>query len=219
MAICYIVGAVPSEPEFEEANGDLVIAADGGLDSLAAAGIVPDIIIGDMDSVKMPYSVPGAEVIKVPVEKDDTDTELAVKIAVKRGFKRFVIYGCIGGLLDHTIGNIALMKGLALGGCRAIFVHDGWGAVGLANSEIHFADRAEGRISVLSLSDTSDGVTIKGLKYTLDDKNLPSTVTLGVSNSFIGKNGSIQVKNGVLCVYTSISNLMNCSDVFDKIPD
>ena len=216
MGICYIVGAAPSNPKFEKAEDDLVIAADGGLDSLTSAGIAPDIIVGDMDSVKGPCSVPSAEVIRVPVEKDDSDTELAVKIARARGYRKFIIYGCIGGLLDHTLGNIALMKGLAQRGHRAVFVHDGWGAAGISDGEICFDKNAGGRISVISLSDTAEGVTIRGLKYTLENKALPSTVTLGVSNSFTGENGSISVENGALCIYTGLENLLNHSDIFDK---
>ena len=216
MGICYIVGAAPSSPKFKKAENDLVIAADGGLDSLTCSGIVPDIIVGDMDSVKQLYSVPGAEVIRVPVEKDDTDTELAVKIAEARGYRKFIIYGCLGGLLDHTLGNIALMKGLALRGCRAVFVQDIWGAAGISDGEIRFDKGARGRASVISLSDNAKGVTIRGLKYTLENKELPSTVTLGVSNSFTGENGSISVENGALCIYTGLENLLKHSDVFDK---
>ena len=216
MGKCYIVGALPEKLSFEKLPGDLVIAADGGFDSLAEAGIEPDTVIGDMDSVSSVDRFGAAEVIRYPVEKDYTDTELAVGLGIRRGYGEFVIYGCAGGLLDHTLGNIALLKSLALRGCRAVLVSGGWGAAALSGGTLNFSGSASGRLSVLSMTDTARGVTIRGMKYGLENAELTSLVTIGVSNEFTGEKASISVKNGVLCVFTALKNLTGCSDLFDN---
>ena len=102
--ICYIVGACPPGALcLAPGRPSLVIAADQGLRHLEAAGIAPDLIVGDFDSLG---TVPqGANVIRHPVEKDDTDMMLAVKTGLERGCRTFVLYGGLGGRLDHTYAN------------------------------------------------------------------------------------------------------------------
>lgn len=216
VGICYIIGAVPTKPDFIKKSGDMVIAADGGMDSLFAVNICPDVLVGDLDSLSDKRLADNTELIKYPVEKDDTDAALALELGIAKGFRRFVFYGCIGGLMDHTLGNMALLNGLTDRGYTAVFADGEWGLAGISKRELHFSKGASGRISVLSLTDVSDGVTIKGLKYELDNAELTSCITLGVSNEFIGEKASIGVKNGVLCVFTRLKNFAQYSDLFDK---
>ena len=89
-------------------DGDLVIAADSGYNNAKTLGVKVDILLGDMDSIGEAYDlVPqDTEIIKLPPEKDDTDTSLAVKLALERGCDNIVIIGGLSGRLDHTMANL-----------------------------------------------------------------------------------------------------------------
>ena len=105
MPVCYIIAAGDCEKISVNKNeNDLIIAADGGLKYCERDGIKPDIIIGDFDSS---YQIPtGNNVMVFPVKKDDTDTLLAIKEAIRLGYNRIIISGGVGGELDHLIANI-----------------------------------------------------------------------------------------------------------------
>ena len=213
---CYIVGAVPGDFNIVKKSGDIIIAADGGLDSLLKAGIYPDIFLGDMDSVQAGTVPNVTEIIKHPVEKDDTDTALAVEHALGLGYTKFIIYGCIGGGFDHTLGNMAVLKRLAGRGYTALFADGEHGITAFSESSIRFSAEAAGRLSVFSFTDECAGVDIRGLKYETDKIVLSSDVTLGIGNEFNGREAEISVKSGVLGVYTSVRNFLEFSNMFDK---
>ena len=102
MKLCCIVGAGPSE--LYTVDGAFIIAADAGIEKLNKAGIVPDLIIGDFDSLG---TRPSGENVRVfPIEKDDTDTMLALKEAISLGYDTVIISGGLGGELDHTMANL-----------------------------------------------------------------------------------------------------------------
>jgi len=216
MKTCYIIGAVPVNVEINLHEGDLIVAADGGLDSLKKAGICPHVFLGDMDSVTDSDLPDSADIIKYPVEKDDTDTALAIEYASVHGFDNFILYGCIGGALDHTLGNMSLLKGMAEKGKTAVFVDGKFGMTAFSNRTLEFSKEAHGRVSVFSLSERCDGVDICGLKYETDKVLLPSTVTLGVGNEFVGKGASVCANSGTIAVYTKLENLLRYSNLFDK---
>ena len=119
--ICYIVGACPpGEIWFAPGRPAFVIAADKGLVHLEAQGIRPDLIVGDFDSLgRVPA---GDNILRHPVEKDDTDTMLAVKTALDRGMGTIVFYGCLGGRLDHTYANFQTLTYLARHGAVGYLV-------------------------------------------------------------------------------------------------
>lgn len=201
MNVCRIVGAGECKNiDFEKENGDLIIAADGGCVYLEKAGIKPDIIIGDFDSLG---SIPdGDEVIKLNPVKDITDMDAAVKEGIKRGYKEFHLYGACGGRIDHTLANIQLVASLAQNNINA-FIHDDMIITAVCNRKIKFDINSKGYISVFSHSDKCRGVSIKGLKYTLDNSELSNSFPLGVSNEFVGTDSEISVKNGTLIVIYS----------------
>ena len=96
---------------------DFVIAVDGGLRYLMECGIEPDFLMGDFDSlgedfadIVAKYRGMGEEhFLQLPVVKDDTDTMAAARLGIQRGYKEFLMYGAMGGRLDHTIANIQTM--------------------------------------------------------------------------------------------------------------
>lgn len=178
--------------------GDVVIAADGGLGWLNELGILPDRIIGDFDSLGYVPSDENVELL--PVEKDDTDTGIAVKRGLALGCKRFVIYGGTGGRADHTMANYQLLSHLSELGCHGFLVDDRMTALVMREEAVSVRGTEGGDLSVFSLSDDSCGVSISGAKYELTDGTLTNTFALGVSNSFTGRDAAIAVKKGTLLV-------------------
>ena len=114
--ICYIVGAMSLTPDLRPypTQGDYVIAADLGFDSLMAYGVNPDLAVGDFDSLGHRPNHPN--VIQLPAEKDDTDMVYALRKGLELGYRRFVMLGGVGGRLEHTLGNLQLLDLLALHG-------------------------------------------------------------------------------------------------------
>lgn len=194
--ICYIVGAGEDYGlDFSPAEGDLLIAADGGYARTKAAGLVPDLIIGDFDSLG---HVPREEHVTVlPTVKDVTDTWAAIRLGMERGYTRFWLYGCTGGRIDHTVANIQTAAELAEQGMECRIVDKLQIITALSNGTMEFGPACRGFLSVFAHSDTCQGVTLKGLKYELDNAELTNRFPLGVSNEFLGKPASVTVENGV----------------------
>lgn len=198
MAVCYIFAALETKTlPYIPTKQDYVIAADKGLDNLKKIGIKPDVIIGDFDSLGF---VPSGENIKrLPVEKDDTDVGFAVNYAFELGYKEFVIYGAIGGLLDHTIANLQLSAYISSKGGKSVFVGDNVFVTSITNDTLKISN-GKGRLSVFALSDKAEGVFLSGLKYPLENAVIENTFPIGVSNEFTDKSAKIAVKNGTLLI-------------------
>ena len=198
MGDCYIIGAGDfCENALDVKDDDFVIAADGGYRYLDKIDIKPDLYMGDFDSAPKPQTDADIEVFKC--EKDDTDTLLAVKHGFELGFKSFKIYGGCGGRADHTFSNIQTLAYIVSRGGRAILFGNRE-VYTVTDSAVSFGGDMKGKISVFSLSDRADGVTIRGLKYTVENAELTNTFPLGVSNEFIGEPSEISVKNGLLLI-------------------
>lgn len=197
--ICYIVGAGSDYGlGFTPVEGDLLIAADGGYARTKAAGLEPDLIIGDFDSLG---HVPGEDqVVVLPTEKDVTDTWAAIRLGLERGYGRFWLYGCTGGRIDHTIANIQTAAELAEQGMECRIVDQSQIITALSGDTMTFGPAYSGYVSVFAHSDCCSGVTLQGLKYELRDAELTNRFPLGVSNEFTGKPASITVRTGTLIV-------------------
>ncbi|MBE5766350.1 MAG: thiamine diphosphokinase [Clostridiales bacterium] len=198
---CYIVGA----GEFTARNlnpgkGDLVIAADGGYAYLKAAGKPADFLVGDFDSLK---DVPDdMDLIRHPVEKDDTDMGLAIGEGIRRGYSSFRLYGAGGGRIDHFIANLQLIADLSRSGIRAEIVCPEMDVFAVTDGSLLLPARRAGTlISVFCHGDRAEGVTLRGLKYSLNEANLTAFHPLGVSNEFTGEAAEISVRHGTLIVF------------------
>lgn len=199
MKTCFIFGALEcSIADFNPKENDLIIAADGGYSTLKKLNIKPDLVVGDFDSLG---SIPENEnVVKHPVKKDDTDTLLAVKIGLEKGYKTFIIYGAIGGRLDHTLATIQTATFVAENGGIA-YIYDGnYTVTAIKNSNLKFKNTTKGYLSIFALSGIAKGVSITGLLYELNNVELTPSFPLGVSNEFIGKESEITVTDGVLTI-------------------
>ena len=199
MKRCIIFGALPVEKlTVQPTPDDLIIAADNGYAVAQSLGVTPDITVGDFDSLG---EVPKADnLIKLDVRKNDTDLEHAVTVALDKGCDDFVIYGAVGGKLDHTLGNIAVAERIALAGAKSLFIGGDSSFTVIRNTSFELPARDGGRLSVFSLSEVSRGVEISGLAYEVTDFELSRTVTRGVSNAFIGKPSHISVSDGTLLI-------------------
>lgn len=178
-------------------KGDFVIAADGGLRHARKLGITPDAILGDFDSLG--FTPQGANVF--PVEKDDTDSMLAVRLGLTRGFREFLLYGSLDGpRLDHTVANFQTLQFLADHGAFGYLVGAGCLATVVKDGSIRFPQGCCGTISVFCMGRDAHGVDIAGLYYPLENGTLTPGFPLGVSNHFTGKEATIRVQDGSLLV-------------------
>lgn len=174
---------------------DIVIAADGGLLHLEKTGLVPNVILGDFDSLG--YVPDGAEVF--PVEKDDTDCMLAIKKGLSMGCDTFLIYGGMDGKrTDHTVANFQALQYLADRGCRGFLMGRREIATVIKNNQIIFPPYFVGHLSVFCMGPDAEGVNIRGTKYEMENGTLTAGFPLSVSNHFIQKKATVSVQNGSL---------------------
>lgn len=207
---CYIFGAAECGGTLKftpERGKDFVIAADAGYRHLEALGIAPDLLIGDFDSLS---EIPdGVARLQFPAMKDDTDLMLAVKHGFTQGYRQFVIYGAMGGRLDFTLANFQILCSIVNHGGNAYFVGGGSLITAVRDGTLQFDEHFTGRISILCCTDQACGVTLRGLKYPLEQAVLKYDEPLGVSNEFLGRKGTITVENGLLAIlYDDVNNMM-----------
>lgn len=210
MGKCIIVGAGEFEQIYETIKeNDYVIAADGGYVYLQHLGIIPNLVIGDMDSITdkewnrkvQEYNIKS---IHLPVMKDDTDMLAAIKEGIALGYTDFSIYGGLGGRIDHTIANIQCLAYLQKRGARGIIYGRKDCIELISNEKKIYTKDCQGTISVFAFGATAFGVTEKGLMYELENAELRADIPIGVSNKFIGKESMIEVREGMLLIYRQI---------------
>ncbi len=204
--ICHIMGAAPGTVlgDLVPKKGDLIIAADGGYRLLCAAGLTPDVVLGDFDSLgEVPLH---PHVVRLPVRKDETDMAAAVRVGVERGYSTFRLYGGVGGRPDHTYANQQLLFGMAKHGLHARLFGAGYCMTVLCDGTLTFPAGQRGTVSVFSLTDCSCGVTLSGLSYPLQDATLTNDIPLGVSNQFLPETAaSFTVAKGALLIMWELS--------------
>ena len=185
---------------------DYLLAADGGLTHLQTLGLTPHGVLGDFDSLG--YVPEGAKIF--PVEKDDTDSMLAVRQGLKEGYRLFLLYGALDGpRLDHTVANFQTLQFLAEHGAQGFLIGSTCIATVIKNSTLRFPAEAKGIVSVFCMGADATGVTIEGLKYTLQNGMLTPGFPLGVGNQFVGQKAEIRVENGsLLCLYDRVNGLV-----------
>ena len=193
--ICVIAASMPAEDLYIP-GGSYVVAADKGLLQLRDRGVEPDLVVGDFDSLG--YVPEARELVRHPVEKDDTDMMLAVREGLRRGYRTFILYGGLGGRLDHTLANVQTLGFLAAHGARGLLVGEGTAVTLLENGAMRFPATAKGTLSVFCFGDEAEGVTETGLHYPLENACLTNAFPLGVSNAFCGRESEVSVQNGKL---------------------
>ena len=195
----------------ERGEEDLIIAVDAGFGHLERMGILPDYLIGDLDSIEPPllpalreFSAARPErVIRLPVEKDDTDTIYALRFGLKLGYRRFDLYGAMGGRLDHTLANLQSLLFVRRHGADAYLFDERCMVFVIEEETRRFVRGMTGMFSLFALSERCGDVTITGMKYPLEHGVLSSSFPLGVSNEFDpgaddgqGHGASVTVRQG-----------------------
>lgn len=180
---------------------DFIVCANGGIKHALKLGLVPNVIIGDHDSLppflKEKLKKHSLEWIKYPLEKDQTDSELAIEYAIKKGFKKILAFGAFGTRIDHSIANLLF---LASPNYKAVDI-----TIIEGNQEIFLVKNrriVEGKkgdfLSLIPLQGNCLGVTSKGLKWQLKNSVLYFSSTLGISNVLTHSQTEIKIKKGVL---------------------
>lgn len=190
----------------------LVIAADGGVRGAVAIGRRPDLVVGDLDSVDATelaaLASEGVTVEQAPVDKDETDTELALLAAIARGATRLTILGAFGGpRLDHELANLGLLALPALRERSAVLL-DPRARVRLIQApgsdggpmELVLPGPVGAIVSLVPFGSDVQGVTTSGLRYPLTDDDLPCGPARGLSNVRLTDRASIRVRRGRLLV-------------------
>jgi thiamine pyrophosphokinase len=186
----------------------LVVAADGGARVAAHFGLNIDAVIGDMDSLDeeevSSVAARGAQIHRFPQEKNETDLELALAWAVRRGARWLRIVGAVGDRLDQTLANIYLLALPVLRGCDARMVagkQEAW----LAMPGEHLIEGAQGdTVSLIPLSGPARGVRTEQLYYPLNDEDLFFGPARGVSNLMAGAQARVTLRDGVLLVVHTV---------------
>lgn len=200
LGICYIIGAGDvTDPNITVTADDLIICADGGYKYKTLLGRECDIVVGDFDSFGR---VPDTEnKIVAPTEKDETDMMLAVDYGYGKGYLNFVLLGALGGeRSDHSVANIQLLHYITSKGARGTIYHGDEVFTAFTDGTLALPADLKGYVSVFSLSDESRGVSVRNLKYEVENFTLRSYKPVGVSNEFIDKESSITVEEGSLLV-------------------
>ena len=227
MKKCYIVGAGEMYGSISPCEDDLVIAADGGLEHLLKLGLIPDVIVGDFDSVsekvfqkygnlseditRVKQSAEkqsfvtllgkNVEVFSYPVMKDETDMQLAYQIGASRGYTSFELYGGVGGREDHTFANYCLLLRAKNDKNNAVLLGNKSKTFIIQNEKISVFGREGATASVFSFGGTAHGVSVLGLKYEARNITINPHCSLGVSNSFLASGkGEISVDDGALLI-------------------
>lgn len=179
---------------------DLVLAADAGYEVCCREGIVPDLVLGDFDSMEQPKDA--ENVLRVPVEKDDTDTMLAVKTALENGCDTIYLYGGTGGKrLDHTLANLQTLLFIRRRGARGWLYDDDFVWTAVENESLTIRREVEwGLFSAFCLGDRAEGIDEVGFQYPLENASLTPEFPLGVSNHIVEETAAITVRSGALIV-------------------
>jgi thiamine pyrophosphokinase len=193
-------------------RADMFIAADSGAETALQYGCTPHIVVGDFDSadevVLEELEKRGSQVRRVAVEKDETDAELAVQVAIEEGATRITLAGALGGArFDHTMANIMLLAGFER---VPITIVDGpstcWLVRGPGSSAID--GQVGDLVSLLPFTSDASGVQTKGLYYALTSETLYFGKPRGVSNVLVENHAEVSVEGGILLViYTEVEEL------------
>ena len=195
--------------EIQRDPDDFVIAVDGGLSHLIRQGIRPDFLLGDFDSlgpenaeIAAGYRAMGdSSFLELPVEKDDTDTMAAAKLGIEKGYTEFLIYGGLGARLDHTIANIQTLAGWLLDRETSVTV--------IGEGRFVIPESFEGTVSLFSLDTELRDVSIRGMKYNIENAAVGNDYPIGCSNETVnGMQGEILIGAGTALV-VMIDRLIN----------
>lgn len=183
-------------------NEDIIIGVDGGANFLYQNKIPADLIIGDMDSIKpevLSFFKENSKIEIYPTEKDETDSELALKWCRKSGIKEIIFLNSLTGRFDHSLGLLSQLFSARKYDLSAIVENDSQ-KVFLADKSSFFSIEKGTILSLIPISEKVESITTSGLKYRLENENLYRESTRGISNESIQSDIKITYKQGELLI-------------------
>lgn len=178
---------------------DYIVCADGGINHLIHINKIPNVLIGDLDSINKRglefVEKHNINTVKYPSMKDKTDTELSISYMINHDIKDITLIGVTGTRMDHTISNILLLKELNERKIKSRII-DNHNIIYFVNKFIKIRKRKDVNISIIPLSTNGITVYLKGFLYSLKNENIKFGSTLGISNKIIDKYGIIEIKKG-----------------------
>ena len=203
-AFIYTGGTVRTEAITEHPKpDDLSIAADSGYHTAVALGERIDLLLGDFDSIGDVPRDSGIEIQQVPAEKDYTDTQLAVEIALERGASEIIIIGGLSGRLDHTLSTLAILEDLQARGVHGRITDGQSRAHFLKSSSTLVARSPYKYLSLVAADEVVKGVDVEGCKYPLKRATLRRRLQFAVSNEITGNVAFISVRKGGVYIIES----------------
>lgn len=198
MKRCVIIAGGDYAPIGPVEKGDFVLACDRGYAWCRREGLMPDLVLGDFDSYAgaLPEGVP---ILRYPVEKDDTDTMLAVRWASEQGFDAVRLCCCFGGRLDHLLSNVQTLQYAVSLGMDAEAADENNLLRVLRPGTYTLPCRRDWSLSLLALSETVTGLHIRGAKYEAAGVTLRRPTTLGQSNAFV-TDVTLRFESGMLAL-------------------
>lgn len=182
-------------------NLNLLIAVNGGTKNCYKLGITPDLIMGDVDSLPKKilnfYKKKEVRILSFPVEKDKTDTELAIEMALEFQPKEIYLFCMLGKRIDHMLCNIFIMEKIIRKSIKAIILNNET-RMELINKNTRIDGKIGSIVSFISLSKKSDGISLKGFKYNLINGSLLRSQSMGISNIIKTNNAKIYIKKGLI---------------------
>lgn len=190
----------------DELSGDwdLIICADGGGRHALMLRIRPHILLGDFDSLSdnEREAIMAPNVMTFPTDKDKTDAHLAVEEALRRGASHITLAGALGGRLDHTLANIALLRLIHRQGATSLAT-DGHQTVYYVTRQLSLSGFPGQQLSVLPLTPQVGGLTLGGLRWPLRSALVKRGDTRTMSNEFVGGPATVQLTHGEVLVIVS----------------
>ena len=186
-------GDIPSKIE----DDDFIVCSDGGYDRLKEIGVEPDILLGDMDSIK---EKPDRDIIYYPPEKDATDGELALDYCLTKDPDTIHFYGVFGGRPDHVEGNYCLMYKAFLKGINVVALSKEY-TMYLADKPITLENVKGKTLSVVPLLDKVHVTNEEGLQYPMDDLTITKNSSRGISNVCLEDKITINIFKGVAMIF------------------
>ncbi|MBN1382841.1 MAG: thiamine diphosphokinase [Deltaproteobacteria bacterium] len=188
---------------FDHFDVDVLICADGGARCAQRLGLLPQVIIGDMDSLddemQNYFEGKGSLIIRHPKDKDETDTQLALQYALTMKPTEVVICGALGGRLDHTLANISLLMAGANEDVPVKLI-DEWCELFLVTDKTTIEGEAGQTVSIFPYPEAAAGITLEGFKYPLTEGTMKIGHPYGISNKLAAARGTLSVKSGYLLV-------------------
>ena len=202
--IIFANGDIPNKEKTRDLlrEDDFIIAADGGTRHALALGLTPNVIVGDLDSLPANFETSAfdGEIILYPKDKNETDLELAIQHALTLNPEQILILAALGGRLDQTLGNIALISDLRPSTFDLLRLDDGVEEIFFCRDKSSIKGTSGDIVSLIPWQGEVTGVVTTGLKWPLQNETLYPHKTRGISNEMLNGTATIQIKSGLLLI-------------------